>query len=63
MLLLHMQIRRYFNKIYDNYLLLRDDFRIGLVISPRVAALAWGQYRYFSDIDVVFFTLAEFMIL
>ena len=43
MLLLHMQIRRYFNKIYDNYLLLRDDFRIGLVISPRVAALAWGE--------------------
>jgi hypothetical protein len=27
MLLLHMQIRRYFNKIYDNYLLLRDDFQ------------------------------------
>ena len=25
------------------YLLLRDDFRIGLVISPRVAALAWGE--------------------
>jgi len=31
-------------------ILLRDDFRIGLVISPRVAILAWGdaegQYRY-----------------
>jgi hypothetical protein len=27
-----------------NYLLLRDDFRIGLVIiSPRVAVLAWGE--------------------
>jgi hypothetical protein len=25
------------------YLLLRDDFRIGLVISPRVAVLAWGE--------------------
>ena len=25
------------------YLLLCDDFRIGLVISPRVAVLAWGD--------------------
>ena len=25
------------------YLLLRDDFRIGLVISPWVAVLAWGE--------------------
>ena len=25
------------------YLLLRDDFRIGLVINPRVAVLAWGE--------------------
>ena len=24
-------------------ILLRDDFRIGLVISPRVAVLAWGE--------------------
>jgi hypothetical protein len=24
------------------YLLLCDDFRIGLVISPRLAVLAWG---------------------
>jgi hypothetical protein len=31
-------------------ILLRDDFRIDLVISPRVDVLAWGkaegQYRY-----------------
>jgi hypothetical protein len=26
--------------LYNNYLLLRDDFRIGLVISPRVGVLA-----------------------
>jgi len=24
-------------------ILLRDDFRIGLVISPRAAVLAWGE--------------------
>ena len=29
--------------ILYNYLLLRDDFRIGLAISPRVAVLAWGE--------------------
>jgi hypothetical protein len=28
----------------DTYLLLRDDFRIGLVISPRVAVLAWWVF-------------------
>ena len=28
---------------FNIYLLLRDDFRIGLVISPRVAVLAWGE--------------------
>jgi hypothetical protein len=30
--------------VYINiYLLLHDDFHIGLVISPRVAVLAWGE--------------------
>jgi hypothetical protein len=33
-------------KLINNYLLLRDDFRIGLVISLRVAVLASGQYSY-----------------
>jgi hypothetical protein len=30
----------------NTYLLLHDDFRIGLVISPRVAVLAWGEGQY-----------------
>jgi hypothetical protein len=29
-----------------NYLLLRDDLRIGLIISPRVAVFAWGESEY-----------------
>ena len=28
------------------YLSFRDDFRIGLVISPRVAVLAWGVWAF-----------------
>jgi len=40
MLLLHMQIRRYFNKICDNMILLRDVFRIGLGISARIPVVA-----------------------
>jgi hypothetical protein len=28
---------------YKDYQLLRDYFRIGLVISPRVSVLAWGE--------------------
>ena len=29
--------------IVNTYLLLRDDFCIGLVINPRVAVLVWGE--------------------
>ena len=29
-------------ELINNYLLLRDDFRLGLVISPRAAVLAFG---------------------
>jgi hypothetical protein len=35
--------------ILCNYLLLRDDFRIGLIISPMVALLAWGEAEYTYD--------------
>jgi hypothetical protein len=29
--------------VFNTHLLLRDDFHIGLVISPMVAVFAWGE--------------------
>ena len=36
----------------DTYLLLRDDFRIGLVIIPRGAVLAWGEANFNSTLVI-----------
>jgi hypothetical protein len=62
MLLLHMQIRRYFNEICDNIRSLHDIFHIGPGISPRLpyqsrqrrwrADMGRGLKFYFRNLSV-----------
>ena len=49
MLLLYMQIRRYFNKICDNNRLMHVLFHIKTVIIPRDRYQPEGRYRSRDD--------------
>ena len=57
MLLLHMQIWRYFNKICDNYRIMHALFHIRTVIIPRpISTLGLkpsGRYRFLGMITVL----------